>query len=170
MASVSGKEVKAMRVKTALAAVLLVFGAWAQAQRTYLEAGTTAVMDLTFGQGTSFGLFTALEGGVRDLAGPFGVGGRFGLNVQQGGAAFELGLQGLFHFGRYGSGISPLAGLGFRVFFGGGQTVFGLEGVAGIEYFLNRQVSFVAKGEPTLWFAGGTQFGLGLRAGLRVYP
>ncbi|BDG27351.1 hypothetical protein TthSNM66_19870 [Thermus thermophilus] len=120
-----------MRVKTALAAVLLVFGAWAQAQRTYLEAGTTAVMDLTFGQGTSFGLFTALEGGVRDLAGPFGVGGRFGLNVQQGGAAFELGLQGLFHFGRYGSGISPLVGLGFRVFFGGGQTLFGLGGGSG---------------------------------------
>jgi len=98
------------------------------------------------------------------------VGGRFGIGVAQGGAAFELGLSGLFHFGKYGAGMSPLAGFGFRVFFGGGQTSFGLNGVAGIEYFVNRQVAFVARAEPTLWFAGGASFGLDLRAGLRVYP
>jgi len=153
-----------------LALALLVLGSLAQAQRTYLEAGTTANMSFIFAQQTAFGLAATVDAGVRDLAGPFGAGGRFGIQVAQGGAAFELGLSGLFHFGKYGTGMSPLAGLGFRVFFGGGQTFFGLNGVAGIEYFVNRQVAFVARAEPTLWFAGGTSFGLDLRAGLRVYP
>lgn len=159
-----------MRSKVFWMAVWLVLGATALAQRTYLEAGTTANMSFSFAQQTAFGLVATVDAGVRDLAGPFGVGGRFGIQVAQGGAAFELGLSGLFHFGKYGTGMSPLAGLGFRVFFGGGQTFFGLNGVAGIEYFVNRQVAFVARAEPTLWFAGGTSFGLDLRAGLRVYP
>jgi len=159
-----------MRSKVFWMVVWLVLGATALAQRTYLEAGTTADMSFTFAQQTAFQLVAIVEGGVRDLAGPFGVGGRFGIQVAQGGAAFVLGLSGLFHFGKYGTGISPLAGLGFQVFFGGGQTFFGLNGVAGIEYFVNRQVAFVARAEPTLLFGGGTSFGLGLRAGLRVYP
>jgi hypothetical protein len=159
-----------MRSKVFWMVVWLVLGATALAQRTYLEAGTTADMSFTFAQQTAFQLVAIVEGGVRDLAGPFGVGGRFGIQVAQGGAAFVLGLSGLFHFGKYGTGISPLAGLGFQVFFGGGQTFFGLNGVAGIEYFVNRQVAFVARAEPTLLFGGGTSFGLSLRAGLRVYP
>ena len=153
-----------------LALALLVLGSLAQAQRTYLEAGTTANMSFSFTQQTAFQLVAIVEGGVRDLAGPFGVGARLGLGVAQGGAAFDLGLSGLFHFGRYGQGMSPIAGLGFEVFFGGGQTAFGLQGLAGLEYFLNRQASFVALGRPTLWFAGGTSFGLNLTLGLRVYP
>lgn len=159
-----------MRSKVFWMAVWLVLGATALAQRTYLEAGTTADMSFSFAQQTAFQLVAIVEGGVRDLAGPFGVGGRFGIQVAQGGAAFLLGLSGLFHFGKYGTGISPLAGLGFQVFFGGGQTFFGLNSVAGIEYFVNRQVAFVARAEPTLSFGGGTSFGLSLRAGLRVYP
>ncbi len=159
-----------MRSKVFWMAVWLVLGATALAQRTYLEAGTTADMSFSFAQQTAFQLVAIVEGGVRDLAGPFGVGGRFGIQVAQGGASFLLGLSGLFHFGKYGTGMSPLAGLGFQVFFGGGQTFFGLNGVAGIEYFVNRQVAFVARAEPTLLFGGGTSFGLGLRAGLRVYP
>ncbi|MGC8968043.1 MAG: hypothetical protein ACP5JV_06945 [Thermus sp.] len=159
-----------MRSKVFWMAVWLVLGATALAQRTYLEAGTRADMQFSFAQQTAFALAAVVDAGVRDLAGPFGVGGRFGIGVFQGGAAFELGLSGLFHFGKYGAGLSPLAGLGFRVFFGGGQTTFGLNGAAGIEYFVNRQVAFVARAEPTLWFAGGTSFGLDLRAGLRVYP
>lgn len=151
-------------------AVWLALGTVALAQRTYLEGGTNANMSFSFQQQTSFSLVAAVDGGVRDLAGPFGVGGRFGILVAQGGAAFELGLAGLSYFGKYGTGQSPLAGLGSRVFFGGGQTLFGLSGVAGTEFFLNRQVSFVARAEPTLWFGGGTSFGLDLRAGLRIYP
>ena len=156
--------------KFLLLALALGVGVPALAQRTYLEAGTRADMSFSFAQQTAFSLVAVVDAGVRALAGPFGGGGRFGIGVAQGGAAFELGLSGLFHFGKYGAGMSPLAGFGFRVFFGGGQTSFGLNGVAGIEYFVNRQVAFVARAEPTLWFAGGASFGLDLRAGLRVYP
>lgn len=154
--------------------VLMIVGG-AQAQRTsppgsrfYVEAGTGAEMDFFFAQGTAFGLQASFQGGVKDLAGPFGVGGRFALAVQGGGAAFDLGLDGIFHFGR--EGLVPLAGLGFRVFFGGGQTAFGLGALAGTELTLNRNASLVAQARPTLWFTGGTTFGLGISLGLRVYP
>ena len=159
-----------MRSKVFWMAVWLVLGATALAQRIYLEAGTTTDMRFTFAQQTVFELTATVDAGVRDLAGPFGVGGRFGIRVAQGTASFELGLSGLFHFGRYGTGISPLAGLGLRVQFGGGQPTFGLNGVAGIEYFFNRQLAFVARAEPALQFEQGTNFGLNLRVGLRVYP
>jgi hypothetical protein len=159
-----------MRSKVFWMAVWLVLGATALAQRIYLEAGTTTDLRFTFAQQTDFNLTATVDAGVRDLAGPFGVGGRFGIRVAEGGASFELGLSGLFHFGNYGTGISPLAGLGFQVEFGGGQTTFGLNGVAGIEYFLDRQLAFVARAEPTLRFAEGTSFRLNLRVGLRVYP
>jgi hypothetical protein len=86
-----------MRSKVFWMAVWLVLGATALAQRTYLEAGTTADMSFSFAQQTAFGLAATVDAGVRDLAGPFGVGGRFGIQVAQGGAAFELGLSGLFH-------------------------------------------------------------------------
>jgi hypothetical protein len=159
-----------MRSKVFWMAVWLVLGATALAQRFYLEAGTTADMNFRFAQQTTFGMVATVDAGARDLAGPFGVGGRFGIQVAQGGATFELGLSGLFHFGKYGTGMSPLAGLGLRALFGGGQTSFGLNGVVGIEYFVNHQVAFVARAEPTVWFGGGTTFGLNLRTGLRVYP
>ncbi len=159
-----------MKTAKLLWLALVLAGVPALAQRTYLEAGTVANMNLFFAQQTAFSLVAVVDAGVRDLAGPFGVGGQFGIQVSQGGASFNLGLSGLFHFGKYGAGMSPLAGLGFRVFFGGGQTFFGLGGVAGTEFFLNRQVSFVGRAEPTLWFGGGTVFGLNLSLGLRVYP
>lgn len=156
-------------------AVLVLVGAAGHAQRApqpgprlYVEAGTGAQMELFFSQGTAFGLQASFQGGMKDLVGPFGVGGRLALTVQGGGAAFDLGLDGIFHFGR--EGLVPLVGLGFRVFFGGGQTVFGLGALAGTEFTLNRNASFVGQARPTLWFAGGTNFGLGISLGLRVYP
>lgn len=136
--------------------------------RLYLETGTTASMELFFAQETFFGMQLGFQGGVKGLAGPFGVGGQFGLGVQGGGATFNLGLEGLFHFGQ--GELVPLAGLGFRVFFGGGQTVFGLSAAAGAEFAFNRNVSLVATVRPTLWFAGGAAFGMGIGTGFRIYP
>lgn len=155
-----------------LVVAALVLGLFpAQAQRLYLNAtGTGAGLGFSFAGQTSFSMGLALGAGARELAGPFGLEGSFGLEVQQGTAAFNLGFQGIFHFERYGKGISPLAGLGFDVFFGGNQTTFALRGLAGAEYFLNRQSSLVFTTEPSLSFAGQTVFGVVMRAGLRIYP
>ncbi|MEN2981088.1 MAG: hypothetical protein ABDH20_00240 [Thermus sp.] len=136
--------------------------------RFFLETGTVATMELFFAQETAFGMQLGFQGGVKDLAGPFGVGGQFGLGVQGGGAAFNLGLEALLHFGQ--GDLVPLVGAGFRVFFGGGQTAFGLGAAAGAEFAFNRNVSLVATIRPTLWFAGGAAFGMSIGTGFRIYP
>ncbi|MCX7850976.1 hypothetical protein, partial [Thermus sp.] len=49
--------------------------------RLYLETGTTASMELFFAQETFFGMQLGFQGGVKGLAGPFGVGGDISLEL-----------------------------------------------------------------------------------------
>lgn len=77
--------------KFLLLALALGVGVPALAQRTYLEAGTRADMSFSFAQQTAFSLVAVVDAGVRDLAGPFGVGGRFGIGVAQGARPLSLG-------------------------------------------------------------------------------
>lgn len=167
-----------MKGKVLLVMVLTLVLGMVQAQRFYMETGVTdlvlpaggtgANLGFVFANQTNFGMNVQLSGGVRDLAGPFGVGGNLGIILMGGSAVFNLGLDGLFHFGK--AGVAPLAGFGFRVFFGGGQTLFGLGAAGGVEYFLNKNASAVIVAKPTLLFAGQAVFGVNLGVGLRVYP
>ncbi|RMH53525.1 MAG: hypothetical protein D6684_12160 [Deinococcus-Thermus bacterium] len=145
---------------------LLVLSAFAQG-RAFLE-GSTSSIDLTFTNPTQFGLQLDLSGGVKELAGPFGLKGGAGINVEQGTASFNLSAGALFSFGR--SGIIPQAGLGFRANFGGGTTTFAVQAQVGLEYPVNRNVSLVVDTLPTVRFGGQTVFAINMRAGLRVYP
>jgi len=152
--------------KLAWIGFLLALSAFAQG-RAFLE-GTVSDITLAFTNPTQFEMGLNLQGGVKELAGPFGLRGGVGINVEQGTATFDLSAGALFSFGR--SGIIPQAGLGFEANFGGQTTTFAVQALVGLEYPVNRSVSLVVDTLPTVEFGGQTVFRIRMRAGLRVYP
>ncbi|MCS7059267.1 MAG: hypothetical protein NZ849_09025 [Meiothermus sp.] len=145
---------------------LLALSAFAQG-RVFLE-GAVSNISLAFTNPTQFGMQLGFLGGVKELAGPFGLRGGVAINVQQGIATFDLSAGALFSFGR--SGVIPQAGLGFLAGFGGQTTTFSVEALVGLEYPVNRNVSLVVNALPNVQFGGQTVFVVRMGAGLRVYP
>ncbi|RDI95640.1 hypothetical protein DV704_04995 [Meiothermus sp. QL-1] len=148
---------------------LLALSALAQG-RPFVEA-VTSNLGLVFTTPTQFNMDLRVNGGVKRLAGPFGVQGGAGIEVQQGTASFNLEAGALFSFGT--SGLIPEAGLGIEANFGGNQTNFRVGALVGIEYELgrDRDLSLLFSVRPAVGFGGNqTTFSMNLRAGLRIYP
>lgn len=146
---------------------ILALSALAQG-RAFLEA-SAANITLTLTNPAQFNMTIFALGGVRELAGPFGLQGGLGLGVQQGTAQFAIEVGALFSFGR--SGLTPEAGLGFGASFGGQNTLFQIYALGGFEWAVNRNVSLIVNTRPTVEFGSGTTtFGIRLGTGLRVYP
>jgi hypothetical protein len=154
-------------IRVLLFLLLLASPALAQGRFFVEVLGGDIRLDLT--NQAAFGMNLNINAGVKELAGPFGLGGGFGLGVQQGQANFNLGVGANFSLGR--PPIDPEVGLGFNASFGGSAPEFRIQAFGGAEFSFNRNVSLLAGLVPVVIFAGGgTSFGFGIQAGLRVYP
>lgn len=139
----------------------------AQADRLYVEGQTRA--SITFGGNAVFELVGAA--GLKNLAGPLGIRGIAALSFGNG-SSFTIGADALFSFGNVRDPRDPefYVGPGLRIFAGGNNTSFGLNGVAGVEFPINARFSVNAEFVPTLLFGGGAQFIGQILAGIRIYP
>lgn len=149
--------------------LLLLLASPALAQGRFFVEGLVGNITLDLSNQAAFGMDLGTNGGVKELAGPFGLRGGLSLGVRQGQANFGLEAGATFSLGR--PPIDPEVGVGFTAIFGGGAPVFAIRAFGGAEFALNRNVSLLAGLVPIVQFAGGgTAFGFSIQTGLRVYP
>lgn len=115
----------------------------------------------------SFGLSLDLAAGAERLLGPLDVRGGLSILAAGGGSSFDLFADLLYPVRasnlkvNLGGGISLTAGEG---------TSFGLRGIAGLEFPLERYFSLLTELQLGVSFAGGgSSVGLGIVLGPRVY-
>jgi len=115
----------------------------------------------------SFGLSAAVTAGAERLLGPLDLRGGLALSAGGGGAVFALGADVLYPIPLEGLSLDLGGGLQLRT---GNPTVFGLRGIVGLEFPLQRDFSLRVEAQPTIFFGGGgSEFNLSLVFGPRVY-
>ncbi|MER3443551.1 MAG: hypothetical protein C4333_05285 [Meiothermus sp.] len=126
--------------------------------RLFVGAG----LDFNWLAGSSYPSLT-FQAGDYNLFGPLGLRAHVGFG--QGSVGFfEFGLHALTALGQ--GRFFPYGGGGLGVIFGGGVALWGLEGVAGAEFFVNPTLSIGAEIAPSLYLANGSAvFGFRLRLG-----
>ncbi|MER3479654.1 MAG: hypothetical protein C4327_04010 [Meiothermus sp.] len=115
----------------------------------------------------SFGLSLDLAAGAERLLGPLDV--RGGLSILAAGGGSSFGLFADLLYPVRASNLKVNLGGGISLTAGGG-TSFGLRGIAGLEFPLERYFSLLTELQLGVSFAGGgSSVGLGIVLGPRVY-
>jgi uncharacterized membrane protein (GlpM family) len=115
----------------------------------------------------SFGLSAEVTVGAERLLGPLDLRGGFALSAGGGSALFALGADVLYPIPLESLKLDLGGGVRLRT---GGTTVFGLRGIAGLEFPVQGAFALRVEAQPTLFFAGGgSEFDLSIVVGPRVY-
>ena len=144
-------------------AVMMLSGALAQ-NRMFGEVAS-GQLDLV----PSFGLSVSGRLGAENVIGALALRGEAQLATSNGGTRFAFGADALYFLRQSGNSTEFYFGGGLGLI-SGGQTVFGLRGIAGVEIPVQNNFTFVVEAQPTLYFVGGaSEFQLGLTFGPRLY-
>ncbi len=115
----------------------------------------------------SFGLSLSVAGGAERLLGSLDVRGGLGIAAAGGGSLFSLFADLLYPVRASNLKVNLGGGVGLTA---GGATSFGLRGIAGLEFPLERYFSLLTELQLGVSFAGGgSSVGLGIVLGPRVY-
>lgn len=153
-----------------LMALFVLSGAFAQG-RVFGEA-ISGQLSIT----PAFGVSLGLQAGKENLLGPLSLRGGAAVSVANVGGAtatvFGLTTDVLFPFTLQGPNLYAGVGGGLVVAAAGGATGTGfqLRGILGLEFPVAGKFSLLTEVVPGVTFAGGgSQFGLGLNLGPRLY-